>query len=183
MNESPNRDLLRPDLDRSRRYLVPVNRLNLDGEPDDTHWSVFQWLESFQAWATGPAICGYSTSQGALPDGTAVTCPQCQERRPDYERMLAPGYRPEGTVPNPPGSTCEQIPADVLALLPTRHYLSTACETGRLLQVAIIRYPDREDLPKWQDRMHGRCRLNNKFTGAPCTCRCHQTSPGKQADR
>lgn len=77
---------------------------------------------------------------------------------------------------NPPGSTREQLPADVLELLPSRHYLSTACETARLLQVAAIRHPEREDLPEWQARMHGRCRLNNKFTGASCTCRCHEAT-------
>lgn len=86
-------------LDRGRRYLVPVARMNLPTHPDDTHWSVYQWLPGFEAWATGPAICGYSTSQGPLPEGTAVTCQQCEERRPDYERYLAPGYRPEDDDP------------------------------------------------------------------------------------
>ncbi|WP_328903248.1 hypothetical protein OHR86_28005 [Streptomyces sp. NBC_00441] len=75
---------------------------------------------------------------------------------------------------NPPGSTSKQFPADILALLAHRTYLSTACETARLLDGAIIRNPDRDDLPAWRDRMHGRCRLNHKFTGAPCSCHCHQ---------
>ncbi|MET7713717.1 hypothetical protein [Streptomyces sp. NPDC005407] len=87
------------ELDKTRRYLRPVARLQLSDQPDDTHWSVYEWLENFQAWATGPAICGYSTSQGALPEGTAVTCVQCEERRPDYERYLAPGYKPEDDDP------------------------------------------------------------------------------------
>ena len=82
--------------DPELRYLVPVARLQLPTQPDDTHWSVYQWLPGFEAWATGPAICGYSTAQGPLPEGTAVTCQRCEERRPDYERYLAPGYRPEG---------------------------------------------------------------------------------------
>jgi hypothetical protein len=86
-------------LDLGRRYLVPVARLQLPTQPDDTHWSVYQWLPGFEAWATGPAICGYSTAQGPLPNGTAVTCQQCEERRPDYERYLAPGYRPEDDDP------------------------------------------------------------------------------------
>lgn len=85
--------------DPELRYLVPVARLQLPTHPDDTHWSVYQWLPSFKAWATGPAICGYSTSQGPLPEGTTVTCQQCEERRPDYERYLAPGYRPEDDDP------------------------------------------------------------------------------------
>ncbi|WP_406190163.1 hypothetical protein OH791_33595 [Streptomyces anulatus] len=74
---------------------------------------------------------------------------------------------------NVPGATTEQLPADVLKLLTTRHYLSTACETGRLLDGAIIRNPDRGDLPEWRDRMHQRCRLNQKFTGELCSCPCH----------
>jgi hypothetical protein len=86
-------------LDRSHRYLRPVARLDLPGHSDDTHWSVYEWLPQFEAWATGPAICGYSTSQGSLPEGTAVTCEQCEERRPDYERYLDPGYRPNEKTP------------------------------------------------------------------------------------
>ncbi|MFF3998584.1 hypothetical protein ACFYX8_35410 [Streptomyces cyaneofuscatus] len=74
---------------------------------------------------------------------------------------------------NIPGATTEQLPADVLALLDTGHYLSTACEMARLLKGAIIRNPDREDLSGWRDRMHARCRLNNKFTGELCICSCH----------
>ncbi|MFE3491165.1 hypothetical protein [Streptomyces griseus] len=75
---------------------------------------------------------------------------------------------------NVPGSTTEQLPADVLALIDTRHYLSTACETGRLLNEAITRNRDRGDLPGWRNRMHARCRLNHKFTGVPCGCPCHE---------
>lgn len=75
---------------------------------------------------------------------------------------------------NPPGSAQEQLPADVLALLTTRHYLSTACETARLIDGAIIRNPNRSDLLGWRDRMHARCRLNQKFTGELCACRCHK---------
>ncbi|MEU5490314.1 hypothetical protein AB0G98_21565 [Streptomyces sp. NPDC020196] len=85
--------------DRERRHLVPVARLDLPGQPDVIHLSVYQWLPAFQAWATGMAICGYSTRQGALPNAT-VTCPECLEYRPRYERMLAPGYRPEDDDPD-----------------------------------------------------------------------------------
>ncbi|MGW1814221.1 hypothetical protein ACWCQM_11745 [Streptomyces sp. NPDC002125] len=85
--------------DRERRYLVPVARLNLAGQPDLIHLSVYQWLPAFQARATGMAICGYSTQQGALPKAK-VTCPECLAYRPRYERMLAPGYRPEDDDPD-----------------------------------------------------------------------------------
>ena len=85
--------------DRERRYLVPVARLNLAGQPELIHLSVYQWLPAFQAWATGMAICGYSAQQGALPKAT-VTCPECLQYRPRYERMLTPGYRPEDDDPD-----------------------------------------------------------------------------------
>lgn len=85
--------------DRERRHLVPVARLNLDGQPDLIHLSVYQWMPAFQVWATGMAICGYSTQQGPLPNAT-VTCPECLKYRPRYERMLTPGYRPEDDDPD-----------------------------------------------------------------------------------
>jgi hypothetical protein len=87
------------ELDTSRRYLVPVARLDLPGEPDVVHLSLYQWLDHFEAWATGRALCGYSTTQGALPEGTPVTCARCLEHRPDYETYIAPGYRPEDDDP------------------------------------------------------------------------------------
>ncbi|WP_326667304.1 hypothetical protein [Streptomyces sp. NBC_01257] len=79
----------------------------------------------------------------------------------------------EEEVTNPPGSTSEQLPDGILALLGPRTYLSTACETALLLTKAIARNPDRDDLPGVRDRMHARCRLNHKFTGALCSCPCH----------
>lgn len=85
-------------LDRSGRYLRPVARLPLDGEPEDTHWAVYEWLPQCEAWATGPAICGYSTKQGPLSEGTVVTCHGCETLRPDYERYLSPGYVQEKTA-------------------------------------------------------------------------------------
>lgn len=79
---------------------------------------------------------------------------------------------------NPPGSTREQLPADVLALLARRTYLSTACETARLVDGAIIRNPDRGDLAGHRNRLHRRCRLNHKFTGELCCCPCHRGPAG-----
>jgi hypothetical protein len=82
-------------LDRARRYLRPV----AEYDPGDVHWSVYQWLPVFEAWATGMSLCGGSMRQGPLPEGTVVTCARCEEWRPRYERMLAPGYRPEDDDP------------------------------------------------------------------------------------
>lgn len=78
---------------------------------------------------------------------------------------------------NEPGSTTEQLPADLLAVLAPRSYLSTACQTARSLTDAALQDPGRaEELERWRDRMHQRCRLNHKFTGELCTCRCHQVT-------
>lgn len=74
---------------------------------------------------------------------------------------------------NHPGSTEEQLPDDVLALLTDVSYLSTACETGHLLRIAVLENSKRADLPKWEKKMHERCRLNHKFLGSPCFCYCH----------
>lgn len=76
---------------------------------------------------------------------------------------------------NHPGSTEEQLPDDILNLLPRVAYLSTACETASLLILAISRNPERADLPEWRDRMHDRCRLNHKFLGSLCFCNCHKS--------
>lgn len=76
--------------------------------------------------------------------------------------------------PPPPGSTEEQLPADILMLTVLRPYISTACETAHALESAMVRYPERRtELELWRDHMHGRCRLNNKFTGVLCTCPHH----------
>lgn len=77
-------------------------------------------------------------------------------------------------TPPPPGSTEEQLPDDVLALIDPPPYLSTACETAQLLEQAVAEHPDRQaGLREWARRMHQRCRTNNKFTGKLCTCGHH----------
>lgn len=87
------------ELDKTRRYLRPVRVTTISGEPDGVHLSVYEWLPGFEAWATGLALCGASAEQGALPEGTVVTCPGCEAYRPKYERYLAPGYRREDDDP------------------------------------------------------------------------------------
>ncbi|MFF8412863.1 hypothetical protein [Streptomyces omiyaensis] len=88
----------RPDLhqvlDPERRYLVPVGRLALPGEPDDVHLSLYRWMPAYETWATGMALCGRSAAQGPLPGPPEVTCAQCADLQPDYERYIAPGYDP-----------------------------------------------------------------------------------------
>jgi hypothetical protein len=84
------------ELDKARRCLRPVRPYEPGG---GVHLATYEWLPMFDAWATGPGICGESMRQGPLPEGTVVTCPACLEWKPKYERMLAPGYRPEDDDP------------------------------------------------------------------------------------
>lgn len=84
---------------------------------------------------------------------------------------------------NPPGSASEQLPPHILALLAREAYLSTACETADLLNEAITRHPERDDLPAWRNVLHARCRLNHKFTGEPCFCMCHPTEREKDHEQ
>lgn len=77
--------------------------------------------------------------------------------------------------PPPPGSTVEQLPDDILALIVLRPYVSTACEMARALASAAIRHPDRAgDLRMWRNRMYEYCRQNNKFSGVLCSSPHHQ---------
>jgi DNA-binding XRE family transcriptional regulator len=76
-------------LDRKRRYLRAVARLHLPGEPDLVHLSLYEWSDRSGLWLTGMALCGRSAEQGPLPEGTEVTCPNCEVYRPTYEAALA----------------------------------------------------------------------------------------------
>ncbi|GGX49090.1 hypothetical protein [Streptomyces noursei] len=75
---------------------------------------------------------------------------------------LTPGYT------NPPGSTSELLPAEILAAIDVPLYLSTACDTAARVESADV-----PDAAGWARRLHQRCRLNNKYTGADCICTCH----------
>ncbi len=88
------------ELDKSCRYLRPVRATCISDDPDGVHLAVYSWLPMFDAWATGPGICGESMMQGPLPEGTKVTCASCLGWRPKYERMLAPGYDPADDDPD-----------------------------------------------------------------------------------
>jgi hypothetical protein len=81
-------------------------------------------------------------------------------------------------TPPPPGSTREQLPDHILALLDIPAYTSTACETAELLAAAATRRPEHADeLRMWEDRQRQRCRINNKYTGV----HCQHTTPGPTA--
>jgi hypothetical protein len=104
------------ELDKSRRYLRPVRATIISDDPDGVHLAVYSWLPAFEAWVTGPGICGESMRQGPLPDGTAVTCQSCESYRPNYERMLAPGYDPADDDPKVLRAKLERIRAEVRML-------------------------------------------------------------------
>ncbi|GGV46002.1 hypothetical protein [Streptomyces spectabilis] len=79
-----------------------------------------------------------------------------------------------GSTPPPPGDTREQLPDHLLALIDVPLYVSTACEAADRLTEAITVHPGHADeLRQWSDRMHARCRINNKYTGQLCRYPCH----------
>ncbi|MFJ7297617.1 hypothetical protein [Streptomyces collinus] len=87
------------ELDKSRRYLRPVAAMSISDDPDGVHLAVYEWLPMFEAWATGPGLCGGSMRQGPLAEGTVVSCARCLEWQSKYERYLDPAYRPEDDDP------------------------------------------------------------------------------------
>lgn len=76
------------ELDKTRRYLRPVRATIISDDPDGVHLAVYEWLEVFDAWATGPGLCGESMRQGPLPEDTEVTCRSCLLYQPVYELAL-----------------------------------------------------------------------------------------------
>lgn len=78
-------------------------------------------------------------------------------------------------MPPPPGDTREQLPDHLLALIDMPSYLSTACEAAGALETAAgTRREQAGELAAWQERLHARCRTNNKYTGQLCMCGCHK---------
>lgn len=77
-------------------------------------------------------------------------------------------------TPPPPGDKREQLPDALLALIDVPSYTSTACEAATLLARQMPKHTHRRvELGDHFDRLHARCRTNNKFTGALCACPCH----------
>lgn len=104
------------ELDKTRRYLRPVAATTISDDPDGVHLAVYEWLPMFEAWGTGPGICGESMKQGPLPEGAEVTCASCLKWQARYERYLAPGYRPEDDDPEALRAKLERIRAEVRML-------------------------------------------------------------------
>lgn len=77
-----------PEFDPRRRYLVPVARIRLPDEPEVVHLALYEWVPRMEGWLHGTALCGVSTEQGPLAEGTEVTCPGCQHYQPTYQAVL-----------------------------------------------------------------------------------------------
>lgn len=90
----------------------------------------------------------------------------------DWQKAAAAGSA--AWTPPPPGDTREQLPDHLLALIRIPPYTSTACEAAELLAREMPKYTHRRiELGDHSDRLHERCRRNNKFTGVLCHCPCH----------
>jgi hypothetical protein len=84
-------------------------------------------------------------------------------------------------TPPPPGDTREQLPDAMLALIREQlpDYLSTACQTADTLSLAAcyprsgVPRPQYDEIREHAERLHNRCRINQKFTGQLCVCGCH----------
>ncbi|MEW2301941.1 hypothetical protein AB0958_18540 [Streptomyces sp. NPDC006655] len=75
-----------------QRRLVPVACRTRHGDPDGVHLAVEEWIPRAEQWVTGPALCGQTAEQGALPADTVVTCTDgdgsCESYRDSYQRAL-----------------------------------------------------------------------------------------------
>jgi hypothetical protein len=75
-----------------QRQIVPVACRTRSGDPDGIHLALLEWIPRADVWATGPAFCGQSAEQGALPDDTPITCTDhngsCESYRDSYQRVL-----------------------------------------------------------------------------------------------
>lgn len=118
------------------------------------------------------------------PDGiTSVASPRSAARLFEPVAVAWPGLVPDDSpvtdtdpvwTPPPPGDRREQLPDALLALIDVPPYTSTACEAATLLARQMPKHTHRRvELGEHSDRLHARCRRNNKFTGALCGCHCH----------
>lgn len=120
---------------------------------------------------SGPAATEATEATEGAEDLTGYTAPD-----PPIGCITATAERAPAWTPPPPGSTAEQLPDDLLALIRggLPDYTSTACVTADALAVAVHwSHPRLEELREHAERLHNRCRLNQKFTGQLCACGCH----------
>lgn len=152
------------------------------------------WLVAL--WTDGVITVGSNTVADRVygPDGLAGRLQRAEAALdrpgPAAGSCSAPGPRTEPNntgpaatqatepawTPPPPGDTREQLPEHLLNLIrgSIPDYLSTACVTADTLAVAVHwSHPQRAEVGQWAERLHQRCRRNQKFTGQLCACGCH----------
>lgn len=78
--------------EQPKRRLVPVACTTVEGAPDGVHLAKEEWEPRIEMWVTGPALCGRSARQGALPADTPITCTTgdgcCESYRDSYQRAF-----------------------------------------------------------------------------------------------
>lgn len=155
------------DLDTSRRYLRPVQATIISEDPDGVHLAVYEYLPTFEAWATGPGLCGESMRQGPLLEGTEVTCRNCLLYQPVYEVALE---REAARAPRPKAQELllAQVQAAVKHSGLKQRWLAQQLHTGEthLSQILTGRAALTLD---WAERILALCGLELDVTVRPRT--------------
>jgi len=157
------------ELDKSRRYLVPVSRLLLPDEPDLVHLALYQWIPRSDHWMSGLALCGRSTEQGALPEGTAVTCPSCPAYQEKYQAVLDfQAGLVQRSVPQPAvqASLLAEVRAAVAASGLTRASIANQLHVGNKHLSFLLTGRARMSV-EWAERILGLCGLELVLTVRP----------------
>lgn len=176
-------DRLYDDLDRHDEILTGMNErvIELEQRAAAAEAEVRWYAEADSADAAAGSYAGRAeAAEAALAEARRLHRMTCPLARGDVKpaafgcSMCETLDQPAPGAVNPPGSTREQLPPAVLALLPIHPYLSTACQTADAVAITAVRgLPLYDELRAHAERLHGRCRLNHKFTGQLCTCGCH----------
>lgn len=167
----------------------PIRCLNLTAGPDPDNWPSRRTELRRQL---AEAMAGHAGLKAFLADGHEWE----HARHVWYahaDTVLTVLYREwpwlraeaeDAWTPPPPGSTREQLPDHLLALIDIPPYTSTACETAGLLAAAIVRHPEHADeLRQWESRQRQRCRINNKYTGVHCQHTAPEPAATEATDR
>lgn len=139
------------------------------------------------SWACSGVRCPHARARDVL---AALDGQQQTDAGPEPEDLTG-AYTPDPPIgcltpapawtPPPPGDKREQLPDTMLALIRDQmpDYLSTACQTADTLGLAAcypgsgVPRPEYDEIREHAERLHDRCRINQKFTGQLCACGCH----------
>jgi len=145
-------------------------------------------------WSWKPLGCQHDGQHNAPCRGCRGECWPCPTIRALDEPAPVSGPAATQTTepawtPPPPGSTREQLPNHILDIArpDLTDYLSTACQTADTVACAAcyprsgVPRPEYDELRAHAERLHNRCRENQKFTGQLCVCGCHPDQPKEQS--